>query len=102
MDIKLYLLLSIITASISFLLIQSKLFQFFRNWVKECPVFKCGFCFGHWIALALVIGFKFRLFGIHWFLDLIFTTLAVAWTGGFQYIIMTIVVDLMEAREKGE
>lgn len=102
MDIKLFLLLSVITASISFLLIQSKLFQFFRNWVGECPLFKCGFCFGHWVALALVIGFKFRLFNIPWFVDIIFTTLTVAWTGGFQYICMSIIVDLMEALDEGE
>ena len=93
------LLLSIVTASVSFLVIQSKLFQFFRDWVRDCPVFKCGFCFGHWIALALVIGFKYRLFGIHWFLDLLFTTLVVAWLAGFQYTLMSILVDLMEALE---
>ena len=98
METKL-ILLSIVTASVSFLMIQSKLFQFFRNWVKDCPVFKCGFCFGHWIALALVIGFKYRLFGTHWFLDLLFTTLVVAWLAGFQYTVMSILVDLMEEGE---
>jgi hypothetical protein len=97
--LKLFLLLSIITASVSFLVIQSKLFQFFRNYVRECPVFKCGVCFGHWIALVLVIGFKARFFETHWFLDTIFSTLAIAWVGGIMYEIMTILVMAMESME---
>jgi hypothetical protein len=89
-------LLSIVTASISFLITESKLFQFFRDWVKECPVFKCGFCFGHWIALALVIGFKYRLFETHWLTDVVFTTLTVAWIAGLQFAIMNLLITTYE------
>ena len=101
--LKMFLLLSIITASISFLVVQSKLFQWFRNWVRDCPVFKCGICFGHWIAFILVIGFKARFFDVLWWIDIIFSTLAIAWVGGIMYEIMTILVMTMESmEEKGE
>ena len=97
--LKLFLLLSIVTASVSFLVIQSKLFQWFRNIVRECPLFKCGICFGHWIALALVLLFDIKFFECHWLLDIIFSTLAIAWVGGIQYEIMSILVMAMESME---
>lgn len=94
--LQLGFLLTVVTASISFLVIESKLFQWFRNYVKECPIFNCGFCFGHWIALALVIGFKYKLFGCYWLIDIILSTLVIAWIGGFQYILMTVMICAME------
>lgn len=93
-------LTSIVTASVSFLIIDSKLFQWFRNWVKECPLFKCGICFGHWVALALVIGLKVRLFGVHWFVDITLSTLVIAWLGGLGYIFTNFFVDMMEDVKK--
>lgn len=90
------LLTSIVTASVSFLIIDSKLFQWFRNWVKDCPLFKCGFCFGHWVALALVVGLKIKLFGTYWLVDIILSTLVIAWIGGLGYTFTNFFIDMTE------
>lgn len=89
-------LTSIVTASVSFLVIDSRLFQWFRGWVKDCPLFKCGICFGHWVALALVIGLKIKLFGTYWLVDIILSTLVIAWLGGLGYLITNFFVDMTE------
>ena len=93
---ELGLMLTFVTASISFLVIGSKLFQWFRDWVKDCPLFKCGFCFGHWVALALVIGFQYKIFGCYWLIDIILSSLVIAWIGGFQFILMSVMIYAME------
>ena len=94
------MLTSMVTASVSFLIIDSKLFQWFRSWVKDCPLFKCGICFGHWIALALVIGLKVRLFGTYWLVDIILSTLVIAWLGGLGYLFTNFFVDMAEDLKK--
>jgi alpha/beta superfamily hydrolase len=57
------LFLSIIVASISFTVTEARLFKPIRVWIKKRNSFwgsflLCGYCFGHWIAFALVAIYK--------------------------------------------
>jgi hypothetical protein len=85
--------LSLITASISFAVTETKLFLPLRNWVKGKSAFmgelvSCGFCFGHWVAFALVAIYQPRLFQEWWLLDYLLTALVIAWLSGFQWAMM--------------
>ena len=87
------ILLSIVTASISFTVAEMKLFAPFREWIKRKSslfgeLFSCGYCFGHWIAFILVAIYRPRLFQFWWLLDYFLTALVVAWLAAVQWIIM--------------
>ncbi len=85
--------LSLLTASISFTLTETKLFIPLRGWMKGKSrflgeLFSCGYCFGHWVALALSLIFQPGLFGSWWLLDSLMTALVIAWLSGFQWVLM--------------
>jgi hypothetical protein len=85
--------LSLVTASISFTVTETKLFLPLREWIKKHSSFSgelltCGCCFGHWVAFALVAIYRPRLFHCWWLLDYFLTALAIAWLAGFQWILM--------------
>jgi len=86
--------LSTATAAISFLVTQSSLFGGFRDWVgkrSKClhELLTCYYCLGHWVAVALVIAFRARLFGLHPLaIDFILTILVVAWLAALQCVVM--------------
>jgi hypothetical protein len=85
--------LSLVTASISFTVAETKLFTSIREWVAERSNFlgkllSCGYCFGHWVAFALVAIFRPRLFESWWLLDYFLTALVIAWLGAFQWVVM--------------
>jgi len=87
------LLLSIVTASISFTVAETKLFAPLRLWIKGKSsffgeFFICGYCLGHWIAFLLVALYKPRLFQLWWLLDYFLTALIIAWLSAFQWIIL--------------
>lgn len=92
------ILLSTATASISFLTSQSELFAGLRIWLSAKRKRKvwgffhrlidCGYCLGHWVAMALVLVYGFRVFQSFAVFDLILTALIVAWLSAFQYFIM--------------
>jgi hypothetical protein len=85
--------LSLVTASISFTVTETKLFKPFREWVKGKSAFlgelvSCGYCFGHWVAFGLVAIYRPRLVESSWFLDYFLTALVIAWIAGAQWALM--------------
>jgi hypothetical protein len=90
--------LSLVTASVSFTLTETKLFLPIREWIKEHNSFlgellTCGYCFAHWIAFLLVAIYRPRLFDFWWLLDYFLTALVIAWLAGFQWVVMCWLMD---------
>ncbi len=87
------ILLSVVTACISFTVTETKLFAPFREWLKVKSslvgeLFACGYCLGHWVAFALVVIYKPKLFEFWWLLDYFLTALVIAWIAAIQWILM--------------
>ncbi|MCP5007159.1 MAG: DUF1360 domain-containing protein [Planctomycetes bacterium] len=85
--------LSIVTASISFTLTETKLFLPVREWVKGKNEFvgeivSCGYCLNHWVAFGLVAAYQPRLFESWWLLDYFVTALTISWLSAFQWALM--------------
>ncbi len=85
--------LSLITASLSFTVTETKVFEPLREWTKSKNQFfgkliSCGYCFGHWVAFVLVVIYQARLFTFWWLLDYFITALVVAWLAAFQWALM--------------
>lgn len=92
------ILLSLVTASLSYTVTETKLFEPLREWVKKRKSFlgklmSCGYCFGFWVALALVATFRPRLFDSWWVLDYFLTALTIAWLSAFQWTFMCWFMD---------
>jgi len=90
--------LSLAAASISFLVTETKLLLPVREWVKRknAPLgelFSCGYCFGHWVSLALVGMYRPRVLAGWWPADFVFTVFAVAWLAGFQWALMCLLME---------
>jgi hypothetical protein len=89
--------LSLVTASISFTVTETKLFKAPREWVQKKwrwgEVFSCGYCFGHWVAFALVAIYRPRLFDVWWPLDYLLTALVIAWLSGIQWALMCLLMQ---------
>ena len=86
-------LISMVTASISFTVTESKLFEIFREFVKRKSNFlgglvSCGYCLGHWIAFSIVILYDFNVFNNGLFIDYFFTGLIIAWLSAIQWLLM--------------
>lgn len=87
------ILISIVTASISFTVTESKLFKTFREFIKRKSNFfgelvSCGYCFGHWIAFSIVILYDFNVFNTNLIVDYFFTGLIIAWLSAIQWLLM--------------
>jgi hypothetical protein len=85
--------LSFVTASISFTVTETKLFKPIRQWAKKKNHFfgemiSCGYCFAHWLAIALVVIYGYKQFTAWWLLDCFLTALIIAWLGAFQWIFL--------------
>lgn len=86
--------LSFVTASISFTVAETKLFEPLRKFFDKHisligKLFNCGYCFGHWIAFILVAIYRPRLFQSSFLLiDYFFTALVITWLAGFQWILL--------------
>ena len=85
--------LSLVTASISFTVTETKLFLPLREWMNTRSalageLFSCGYCFGHWVALGLVAMYRPRLFVAWWPFDYVLTALVIAWLAAFQWALM--------------
>ena len=94
--------LSFVTASISFLVTETKIFKPLREWTKSKNSFlgeflSCGYCFAHWVAFALVAIYQPKLFELWRLMDYFLTGLAIAWLSAFQWALMC---WLMEKAEK--
>ncbi len=92
------ILISMVTASISFTVTESKLFESFRNFVKRKNNFlgelvSCGYCLGHWIAFGIVIMYNFNIFNNGLFIDYFFTGLIIAWLSAIQWLLMYMLME---------
>ena len=90
-------LLSLVTASISFTVAETKLFELLRRRMPKesfwAELLSCGYCLGHWVAFALVAIYRPRLFEFWWLLDFFLTAIVVAWLAGIQWVVMCILID---------
>ncbi|MHC4084371.1 MAG: hypothetical protein ACYSWZ_00685 [Planctomycetota bacterium] len=90
-------LLSLVTASISFTVAETKLFELLRRRMPKesfgAELLSCGYCLGHWIAFALVAVYQPRLFECWWLLDYFLTAIVIAWLAGIQWSLMCFLVD---------
>jgi len=80
--------LSFVTASISFIVTDTKIFMPIRDWVKRQnsllgELLSCGYCSRHWVAFGLVAIYRPKLFHSWWLLDYFLTALAIAWLAAF-------------------
>ncbi len=87
------ILLSFVTGSIAFTVAETKLFRPIRKWAEEKNGFigkllSCGYCFGHWVAFALLAIYRPRLFHAWLPLDYLLTAIVIAWLGALQWILM--------------
>lgn len=86
--------LSLVTASISFTITETKLFESARNFLGKQSLFlgklfNCGYCFGHWVAFILVAIYRPRLFQSSFLLiDYFLAALVIAWISAFQWIVL--------------
>ena len=90
--------LSFVTASISFTVTEAKIFLPLREWVKgKSPLFgeliSCGYCLGHWVAFAMVVIYRPKLFESWWLLDYFLTALAISWFSAFQWGLMCLLMN---------
>jgi hypothetical protein len=90
--------LSFVTASISFTVTETKIFQPVREWAKRKNSFlgeflSCGYCFAHWVAFALVAIYQHKLFELWWLLVYFLTALVIAWFSAFQWALMCLFVN---------
>ncbi len=93
------LYLSMVTASISFTLAESRLFLPFREWVEGRNatvghLLACGYCLGHWVAFALVAVFRPRLFEGWWLLAYFLTALVIAWLAALQWALLCVLTKI--------
>lgn len=93
--------LSFVAASISFTVTETKIFMPVREWTKRKnsllgELLSCGYCFGHWIAFALVAIYQPKLFESWWLLDYFLTAIVVAWLSAFQWILMCMIMEKAE------
>jgi hypothetical protein len=82
-----------VCASISFTVTETKIFKSLREWMIQKNTFfgellSCGYCFGHWVAFAMVAVYRPKLFKFCWLLDYFFTALVIAWLSAFQWVVM--------------
>jgi hypothetical protein len=90
--------LSFVCACISFTVTETKLFKPLRDWLKKKSnflgeLFACGYCFGHWVAFALVAAYKPRLFEFWWLLDYFLTAIVIAWLSAVQWVLMCWLIE---------
>jgi hypothetical protein len=95
---RLVIYLSVVTAAVSFTVTETKLFKGFREWLKRKNSFlgdliSCGYCFGHWVAFALVAVYKPKLFESWRPLDYFLTAIVIAWLAGIQWAAMCWLMD---------
>lgn len=83
-------LLSMVTASVAFTLSEAKVCAGLRRWARDRSswletLVSCGYCLGYWVAFALVVAYRPRLFDVWFGLDYFLTALVVAWLAAFQW-----------------
>jgi hypothetical protein len=56
-------------------------------------LFSCGYCFGHWVAFALVAVYQPKIVVAWSPLDYFLTALFIAWLSGIQWVLMCWVME---------
>src|SRR4249920_2934874 len=92
------LTLSLAVASISFGVTEAKLTLPLREWMKRKnkllgELFSCGYCFGHWVSLALIGIYRPEALDVWRPLDFVLTVFIVAWLAGFQWALMCLLME---------
>src|SRR5574340_202837 len=92
------ILLSFVTASISFTITETALFRPLRDRVKEQSLlfgklFACHYCFGHWVSFVLAALYRPRLFFAWSPLDYFLTALLIAWFAAFQCALLCLLME---------
>jgi len=95
---KTVLLLSLVTAAVSFTVTETKLFEGLRkgaaSWRQLLgDLMSCPYCFGHWVAFALTAVYQPRLFEGWWPLDYFLTALVIAWLAAFQSALLCLIME---------
>lgn len=90
--------LSLATASIAFVVTETKLFRPLREWATGKWSFlgallSCGYCFGYWVAFSLVAIYRPKLFESWWLLDYVLTAVVIAWLSGLQWVLMCLLME---------
>jgi hypothetical protein len=94
-------LLSLVTATLSFSLCETKLFAPWREWANKHAailgeILACGYCCGHWIAFCLEAVYRPRLFVAWWPLDYFLSAIVIAGLAGFQWALLCLVTAMAE------
>lgn len=92
-------LLSLATASIAFGIAETKVLTAFRAWARRRngwfgELVSCGYCLGHWIALALTTIYQPHALSAWWALDIALTTLIIAWLAAFQWALLCRLLEM--------
>ena len=87
------IILSFAAASVSFTVTETNIFNPLRKWAEKQngllgKMLSCGYCFGHWVALALVAAYRPKLFDLWWVLDYLLAVIVIAWLAAIQWISM--------------
>ncbi len=95
------ILLSMATAWLAFTVSESAVFRPLREWTAARSgwlgkLLACGYCMSFWIALALVVAYRPRLFVLWAPADYLLTALVVAWLAAFQWIVLCRLMQLAE------
>lgn len=94
------LLLSMVTACISYTVTEAAVFRSFRSWIEPKKfvgkLFHCGYCFGFWVAVVMESVFHVNLFNTWFYLDCFLAVLVIAWLSGFQWITMCCLMKFAE------
>ncbi len=74
------------------------MFMSVREWTKSKnsflgELFSCGYCFGQWVAFALVAIYQPKLFELWWLLDYFLTALVIAWLAALQWVLMSMLME---------
>lgn len=91
-------ILSLAAAGISFGITETKLARPLREWMKQKnrllgELFSCGYCFGHWVSLALVGIYRPGILAAWPPVDFVLTVFIVAWLAGFQWVLMCLLMQ---------
>jgi len=93
------ILLSSVSALISFTVTETDIFLPMREWVKKKSTFfgkmlHCFYCFGFYSSLALELIYMPNIFGT--FVGYILTWWLIAWFSGLQALIMNILFKIYD------
>ena len=97
------LLLSLASASISLTVTEMHIFSWLRKLMQVLDptlgkLFHCGYCFSHYVILALCIIYKPRLFISDWeIIDYILTFFALQWLTAMQWAVISTILTVKDA-----